>query len=269
MNQGSPIGDVWRSVKRFSRAVERPNFRIAGIAESVAMEMFEDWEQSSAGSTPVEFYLSPDSEKRDLSFSCSELEFVLRDKKNTSPGMDGIYFSMLKHLPIRAKEILIRLYNKALFEPNIPLQGRMTKILPFLNPNYQPGNIRSYRPIALNSCVGKFLEAMVKNRVEYDLENSNWFPVEQFGFRRGKGGMECLSILCLKILKNFHLKTYTVGVFLDISGAYDSVSIYKLYENLGKANISSDLRNLILICLTGKFMLIRCAMVLLGREMCL
>lgn len=74
--------------------------------------------------------------------------------------------------------------------------------------------------------MGKLLEAMVKNRVEYDLENSIFFPVEQMGFRRGRRSMECLSRVCLnvsilslEIFKKFHFKTYTVGVFLDISGA--------------------------------------------------
>lgn len=120
-------------------------------------------------------------------FTLLEFDYPFRDKK--------------RHLPC-FKDALLKVYNKALVDFKIPKQWKTTKILPFLKPGKNPDSIDSYRPIALNSCIAKLLELMVKNRIEWDLENRHWVPDEQLGFRKGKGCVDCLAHLCLEVQIN-------------------------------------------------------------------
>lgn len=200
LNRNTTMGEVWKTVKRFGSSINRPNCKTVSIAEMVAVEMLDGWDQASIGLTPSEFCFTPgEGGGGDPPFSLLELEYALKDKRDTSPGMDNVYYSMIKNLPVRAKELLLGMYNRALFGHEIPYQWKRTKILPLLKPDHQSGNVKSYRPISLNSCVGKVLETVIKNRIEWDLENRSWFPGDQMGFRSGKGSLECLSTLTLCI----------------------------------------------------------------------
>ncbi|CAH0720376.1 unnamed protein product, partial [Brenthis ino] len=50
--------------------------------------------------------------------------------KDTAPGDDSVSFSMLKHLPVNGKHILVKIYNMFLVSGFVPFQWRQAKIVP-------------------------------------------------------------------------------------------------------------------------------------------
>jgi hypothetical protein len=112
------------------------------------------------------------------------------------------------------------------FAAQIPVDCRRTRIVMVLKLGKDPILADTYRPISLLSCICKLFERMLLLRIELWAEKSRILSETQFGFRKGKGTTDCLSVLTTKTA--FHHKNQVLAPFLDITGAYDNVLIYIL-----------------------------------------
>ncbi|XP_013178986.1 PREDICTED: uncharacterized protein LOC106126064 [Papilio xuthus] len=101
------------------------------------------------------------------------------------------------------------------------------------------------------------MELLVKNRLEWLLENRNILSNTQFGFRRGKGCLDSLSILTSEIRIAFTKNENVLGVFLDISSAYDSVSLPLLRQKMLQLSIPERLINFICSLLMSRSISVR------------
>lgn len=93
------------------------------------------------------FYIT---EKRYLlqPLTMHELNMVLKQHNNTSPGMDNIHYSMLSNLPENGKGAMLHI------KP-IPIGWNNYAVIPILKPGKVQDKAQSYRPIALALCVLK------------------------------------------------------------------------------------------------------------------
>ncbi|XP_048000273.1 collagen alpha-1(I) chain-like [Leguminivora glycinivorella] len=66
----------------------------------------------------------------------------------------------------------------------IPEDWKTQIIIPLLKPAKNPEDASSYRPIALSATMGKILEHLVKNRLEWYVESRGLLANTQFGFRK-------------------------------------------------------------------------------------
>ena len=79
---------------------------------------------------------------------------------------------------------------------------------------------RSYRPISLLPVLGKALEHMVCSRLGEEIQwNMN---KSQHGFTKGKSTITAINELMDWV--SSRPEKYVLGIFLDISGAFDNVS---------------------------------------------
>jgi hypothetical protein len=99
------------------------------------------------------------------SLSSDEMQAALQLCNNSSAGLDGIKFNLLKNLPDRGKEMLLAIYNQ-IFSAGME-SWRETKGVSILKPGKKPNNANSYRPISLLSCVRKLFEKMICTRLDY------------------------------------------------------------------------------------------------------
>ncbi|KAA5620575.1 hypothetical protein F3H11_34295, partial [Pseudomonas aeruginosa] len=60
-------------------------------------------------------------------------------------------------------------------------------------------NVESFRPIVLSSVITKVVEHVIKNRLEWFIENSEHLSQTQFGFRKGKSVADSLGIFTTDI----------------------------------------------------------------------
>ncbi|GBO20697.1 hypothetical protein AVEN_140344-1 [Araneus ventricosus] len=90
-----------------------------------------------------------------------ELRKALSEVKDTSPGPDGITYSMIRHLDADSLTNLLSLFNRIWKEQVYPSQWREAIVIPILKPEKDPSNLLNYRPIALTSCLSKTLERMI------------------------------------------------------------------------------------------------------------
>ena len=168
-------------------------------------------------------------------FTIAELEQALRGLKETSPGIDEVTHSFLKHLPEEARITLLYIYNTSWGTTEIPELWKRGIIIPILKPGKDPTACKSYCPISLLSTIGKLLERMVKARLEWQIERNHILHRSQCGFRKGMSTMDILARLDCKIQKAFKRKQIALVVYVDLENAFDRVShtglIYKMAKN--------------------------------------
>ena len=101
--------------------------------------------------------------------------------------------------------------------------------------------LKIYRPISLTSCLGKLIERLVKNRLNFFMELWNIIVKQQSGFQNNKGTADNLIFFTQKISESLNAKKKACGIFFDISKAFDKVWHNGLIYKLIKLNIPSYL----------------------------
>jgi hypothetical protein len=124
------------------------------------------------------------------------------------------------------------------------------------HPNFEPfkpfNDSSSYRPIALSSVIAKVAEHLVKNRLEWYVENKGCLSRSQFGFRKGKSTMDSLGIFITDIRSAFTHNESLLAAFLDVAAAYDNVVLDVLKTKLFQLQVLFILTNFIINILTER-----------------
>ncbi|XP_065675574.1 uncharacterized protein LOC136091789 [Hydra vulgaris] len=159
-------------------------------------------------------------------------------KTNKSAGLDEVNPDVVKAVSDIIEKPLFKIFNLSLKNGIFPDQLKLAKIIPI----YKGGDdsIKSnYRPISILSCFSKILERIMHNRLYNYLEKNNILYHKQFGFRNNHSTEHAVIDLANQILNGFDNDSYTLGIFLDLSKAFDTVNhkilIYKLH-NYGVLN---------------------------------
>jgi len=167
----------------------------------------------------LQFYAEKSENMNDL--GVEEGEAVLRLLKNVKAASeDGILPEFLKHMGIKGKFWLERLFSSVKNNNTLPKQLREAKVIAILKPG-KPGDPKSYRPISLLSVVYKLFETVLLVRIQTKIEEH--LPAEQVGFRQGRSSSGQVLSLTMFIENGFQKKLKTGTVFLDLSCAHHTV----------------------------------------------
>jgi hypothetical protein len=119
--------------------------------------------------------LGPESNE----FSMEELVFSLKAGK----ASDGLAPLFLKNLGELSRSFMLDTFNKSWREEDCPQTWKDAVIVPILKPGKPEGQLDSYWPIALTSCLAKVLERMVAKRLQHLAESRGMLNSDQSGFR--------------------------------------------------------------------------------------
>ena len=114
-------------------------------------------------------------------------------------------------------------------------------------PIFKQGNKKlanNYRPIALISSIGKLIEKCIKYKLTNFLEKYKLLSNQQFGFRKDTSTENALCGVTDRILNDLDSGKKVVGIFLDLTKAFDTVVHQILLErlhNIGIRGIANDL----------------------------
>ncbi|MCG7878799.1 MAG: reverse transcriptase domain-containing protein [Candidatus Thiodiazotropha endolucinida] len=165
-------------------------------------------------------------------------------KTGKAPGPDSIYGDLLKAADQQLIEAVNSLFRRSWDEGILPAQWKEAKVK-FLKKAGKASyhNPSSYRPISLTSILGKCMERIIYTRLYSYAEHHNLIDPEQEGFRRFHGTSMALLRVVQNAMDGFNERESTVGVFIDMEKAYDSVWRNGLLEKMHNIGIKGKMWN--------------------------
>ena len=175
-----------------------------------------------------------------------EMDTALDSRKDTSPGPDGIHYSMLKNLPESGKLFLLEFLNKIFDRGKLPKNWKRAYVIPILKVGNDPTSPDSYRPIALTSCICKLLERILNKRLMWVLIKNDLIDKSQTGFQILKGTLDNLAAMEKEIHDAFARKQFLIAVFFDLEKAYDTCWRHLILKELHRLGLRGKLPMLIM-----------------------
>ena len=144
-------------------------------------------------------------------------------EKKKSPGPDGLKPLVFEHFPDAFLRVLETIYKSSIHLGYTPKAWKQTRVIFISKPGKETyDKPKSFRPISLSNYLLKGLERLVGWRMDRALQNHPLHP-KQHGFLTGKSTESAISNTVNYIERHIMKKEHCVGVFLDISAAFDSI----------------------------------------------
>ena len=152
----------------------------------------------------------------------SEIIDILKKLKNSSSGYDGIDSRVIKDTYSGFTQPLVYVLNLSLLNGYFPNELKIAQITP-IHKSGENNLINNYRPVSLLSVFSKILERLMYDRVIGFIDKHNILHKCQFGFRKKYGTSLALIHLVDKLCQALNEKKVTLGVFIDLKKAFDTV----------------------------------------------
>ena len=151
-------------------------------------------------------------------------------KSSNSYDFNYLNVNILKKIHSIIKP-LVYIFNKSIETGSVPTKFKIAKVVPV----YKKGDshlLKNYRPISILPCFSKLIEKCIFNRVYSFLCNNDILSKSQYGFRRNHSTTHALIDLQDKIISAIDKNNFGLGIFMDLSKAFDIVDheilLYKL-----------------------------------------
>lgn len=201
--------------------------------------------------------IESNNELLQIPFTMQELRICLK-KKDTSPGSDGITYSMVSHLPSNGIEFLLNIYNTIYRLGILPKQWRTILIVPIPKRESSSNSETIIRPISLISCLCKIFHNMIGKRLEWFIEKHQILSPMTCGFRRAQSCLDSLTRLVSYIQISFANNSSTVACFLDLENAYNNVSVDKVISTLDHLGVGKNICAYLWSFLSNRNLKIKC-----------
>ena len=169
-------------------------------------------------------------------YSLEEMNYCInRTCNKKAPGPDGIQNELIKNLDQTNREHLLKLFNKWNKEKSIDKNTSTALVVTIFKKGNTQDNA-NYRPISLLNTILKIYCAMIKIRIEKQIDR--FINDTQYGFRKGKSCSQALHVV--RRIQDFGECTNenVIMVFLDWEKAFDKIIHEKLLQALKRIGIS-------------------------------
>ena len=169
---------------------------------------------------------------------------IIETKKSSQ--IDLLNIHILKQIAPCISEQLAYIFNKSLDQGIFPEEFKIARIIPI----YKKDNrdlIQNYRPISILPVFAKIFERLLVKRLWHFLDLHKIITPNQFGFRKNHSTSSALIASLDNIYNELDQGNAVVGIFFDISKAFDSINVdillNKLYYYGFRGNIFNWLKS--------------------------
>lgn len=165
---------------------------------------------------PNTLFLKPANEKEIL-------DIVGGCKNKTSTDYDEIDMKTIKSVINGISKPLTYICNLSLKNGEFPEKMKIAKVIPL----FKAGDrhlCTNYRPASLLSQFSKIIEKVFSSRLDSFLEGNNLLTTNQYGFRNNSSTSYALFDLIEEITNAIDKRKYSVGLFIDLSEAFDTIN---------------------------------------------
>ncbi|HBI41090.1 MAG TPA: hypothetical protein DDY16_09130, partial [Tenacibaculum sp.] len=191
-----------------------------------------------------EDFLAPSTNQSIYLEDCSETELA-----GLIAGLDNNKASDIPIRIIKKSAHIIAPFLSEYFNLHMKL-GSFPDVLKTgkITPIYKKGNpedIGNYRPVSTLPIFGKLLEKVIYKRIFSFAQSKNLINSNQFGFRKSHSTSHAINHSVKIIEDALHKKKHILGIFIDLSKAFDTIDHETLLVKLNRYGIRSNALNLI------------------------
>ena len=204
-------------------------------------------EQVSTQSNPLDSFANfmPTSVDGSLYFEDTnpeEICEIIMDLQNGKAS--DIPITVLKRPARLIAPVLSGLYNNCIHQGQFPSVFKVGKVTPI----YKKDNkecIENYRPVSILPIFGKIFEKIIYTRLYNYLTSKGILRDEQFGFRKSHSTVHALHRSVESITKELRNGRHVIGIFIDLSKAFDSLDRNILLRKLENYGIRGKVHSLL------------------------
>ncbi|RAL61113.1 hypothetical protein DID88_010452 [Monilinia fructigena] len=192
--------------------------------------------------------------------SLEEVEKSVIGVSSTSPGADRVTVRLLKACWQHIRAFIRDFFQKCLELSHFPSEWKLAEVvmLPKIGKKDR-SSVRSWRPIALLSCIGKGLERLVARRISWAAIHYGVISPQHGGALPKRSAVDLVASFVYDVESAFAQGKEVTLVTLDVQGAFDALLPRRLLERMRKQGWPVKLLRLI-----GSFLADRKVMVRLG-----
>lgn len=169
----------------------------------------------------------------------SEVEIrniVTKCKSKYSTDCHGIDMIIIKKIIDTVVKPLTYVCNLSLQTGTFPNKMKIAKVMPL----YKDGSkniFTNYRPVSLLPQFSKILEKVFSKRLEKFIDKCGILNESQYGFREKRSTSMAILEAVEEIINSLDKKKITVGIFIDLKKAFDTINHSILLNKLEKYGI--------------------------------
>ena len=161
--------------------------------------------------------------------SVDEIHEIIQNFKNDKASDISIF--VLKKYSGFISGKLSRFINNFMNDGCFPEILKIGKITPIYEKD-DPQKLGNYRPISVLPIFSKIFEKVIYSRLYSFLSSMNVIYRMQFGFRKSHSTSHAINHSVEKILTEAEKKRHVIGIFIDLSKAFDTIDHKKLLIKL-------------------------------------
>ena len=156
------------------------------------------------------------------------------------------------------------IFNKSIQEGVFPEEMKKADVIPLFK-SKEKFLVNNYRPISLLVTISKLLEKIVYTRTYSFLCDTDQLYQSQYGFRSGFSCENAICELVGRIAKHKEQKESTIGVFIDLSNAFDTLNHSMLLSKMEKYGIRGPILDWYRSYLNNRYMRVKCPSDITGQ----
>lgn len=183
--------------------------------------------------------LDPAEEKSalacDYPITLEEVDKSTVGHASTSPGVDRTTVRLMKAAWASMRAKIHSLFNRLLDKGYYPRPWRLAEVVVIPKPGKKDmSSPRSYRPIALISCLGKGLERLLAKRMAWCTLKSGLVSPQQAGALPGRSATDLVASFVHDVEETLAQSKVASLALMDVQGAYDALLPRRLLLRLRK-----------------------------------